>query len=421
MIALAYKNIDLIKKYNVIRDYMREFFVYGFKYRGNIGDKSERTYDDRRRQIESWLGDYMSFKQSASGKAQFISVDSREVVHNPLYKPFKSSSFTTNDILLHFCILDMLTEGEGISILDITDRLHSEYFDRMNQGILIDEKTIRIKLQDYEKLGILTKKTGSRKKQYFSLAVNRVDLCSWYDAITFFSEINPLGLIGSFLLDKKELGGYKSNFWFKHHYMLYAMESEIVESILQAINEKKYLSITTISKKKQDNKFEVFPIKLYVSTQNGREYLLCHETGGSGIIFVRLDNIRKVSVKGKCNQYQGYENEYEASKQYLWGVITGNAKDIAHIEMTIRVEENEEFIVNRLEREKRNGRVYKLNNHQYKYVADTYDAMELMPWIRTFIGRIDKLESSNSYLKKKFCEDMDKLYNMYLGGDDSVI
>ena len=64
---------------------MREFFVYGFKYRGDIGEKSDRTYDDRRRQIESWLGDYMSFKQSASGKAQFISVDSREVVHNPLY------------------------------------------------------------------------------------------------------------------------------------------------------------------------------------------------------------------------------------------------------------------------------------------------------------------------------------------------
>ena len=55
---------------------MREFFVYGFKYRGDIGEKSDRTYDDRRRQIESWLGDYMSFKQSASGKAQFISVDS---------------------------------------------------------------------------------------------------------------------------------------------------------------------------------------------------------------------------------------------------------------------------------------------------------------------------------------------------------
>ena len=126
-------------------------------------------------------------------------------------------------------------------------------------------------------------------------------------------------------------------------------------------------------------------------------------------------------MKEKCNRYREFEKEYESSRAYLWGVITGNAKDIAHVEMTIRVAENESFIVDRLEREKRNGHVYKINDHQYKYVVDTYDAMELMPWIRTFIGRIDKLESSNSYLKKKFDDDMNEMYSMYLGGDDSAI
>lgn len=400
---------------------MREFFVYGFKNRGDFESKSGRTYDDRRRQIESWLGDYMSFSQNASGRSQFISVDSREVVHNPLYKAFKSNSFSTYDILLHFCILDMLTEKEEMSISDIADRLQYEYFDVMSQDILIDEKTIRTKLQDYAKLGILSQKKGKRSKQYYSLAVNHLDLCSWFDAISFFSETTPLGVIGSFLLDKKELDGFKSNFWFKHHYMLYAMDSEIVESVLEAIRAKKYLEITTISKRNQNNKFEVYPIKLYVSTQNGREYLLCHETGGSGISFVRLDNIKNVSVKGKCENYQEYVNVYEASKPYLWGVITGNAKDIAHIEMTIKISENENFIIDRLEREKRNGHVYKLSENQYKYVVDTYDAMELMPWIRTFIGRIENLESSNAYLKKKFDEDMRQLYSMYLGGDDGDI
>ena len=121
----------------------------------------------------------------------------------------------------------MLTENEGMSISDIADRLYYEYFDEMNQDILIDEKTIRTKLQDYAKLGILTQKTGARKKQYYSLAVNRLDLRSWFDTIAFYSEINPLGVIGSFLLDKKELESYESSFWFKHHYMLYAMDSEM--------------------------------------------------------------------------------------------------------------------------------------------------------------------------------------------------
>ena len=411
----------MIGKFNIIREYVREFFVYGFKSRGDIGDKSDRTYDDKRRQIESWLGEYMSCTQSAAGKAQYISVDSREVIHNPLYKAFKTSTFSTYDVLLHFCILDMLSEDDELSIRDIADKLQADYFDKMNHGIEIEEKTVRTKLQNYAKLGILTQKTGIRKKQYYSLAVNRVDLSSWYDAIEFFSETTPIGVIGSFILDKKELSGYQSSFWYKHHYMLYAMDSEIVETVFDGISEKRYLEIITISKRNQKNKMEVYPIKLYVSTQNGREYLLCHETGASGLNFIRLDNIQDAKVKGKCDTYEEFENEYISRKPYLWGVISGNAKDIVHIEMTIEASEKEDYIVNRLEREKRNGRVYKMNEHQYKYVVDTYDAMELMPWIRTFIGRIVKLESSNSYLKKKFDEDMNFLYSMYLGGDEDAI
>ena len=57
----------------------------------------------------------------------------------------------------------------------------------------------------------------------------------------------------------------------------------------------------------------------------------------------------------RCDEYQKFENEYQASKSYLWGVSSGSAKDITHIEMTVKAAEGEEFIVRRLEREKRNA------------------------------------------------------------------
>ena len=44
--------------------------------------------------------------------------------------------------------------------------------------------------------------------------------------------------------------------------------------------------------------------------------------------------------------------------------------------------------------------------------------MELLPWIRTFTGRITNLESSNPLLKEKFEEDMKQMYAMYIGGDN---
>ena len=83
---------ELIKSFDRIRDYMRDFFVYGFRSRGEFDRKSARSYDNERRRVESWLGDYMSFRQDESGKSVFLSVDSRTVAHNPLYQAFQAKS-----------------------------------------------------------------------------------------------------------------------------------------------------------------------------------------------------------------------------------------------------------------------------------------------------------------------------------------
>ena len=96
---------ELIKNFENIREYMREFYVYGFKHRNEYTDKSSRSYDDERRRIESWLGEYMRFIRTPEGKNVFISIDSRIIGHNPLYRAFKAKSFTAKDIL---CILSSL-------------------------------------------------------------------------------------------------------------------------------------------------------------------------------------------------------------------------------------------------------------------------------------------------------------------------
>ena len=117
---------ELIKNFERIRDYMREFYVYGFKSRDEFTKKSARSYDDERRRVESWLGDYMRFRQTADGKKVFLSIDSRISHHNPFYKAWKAKSFTDGDITLHFLIFDVLS-GPAIAlplngIMDEIDR-----------------------------------------------------------------------------------------------------------------------------------------------------------------------------------------------------------------------------------------------------------------------------------------------------------
>ena len=99
---------ELIKSFSRIRDYMRQFYVYGFKSREEYRQKSARAYDDEKRRVESWLGDYMRFRQEAGGREVYLSVDSRSVAHNPLHQAFKAKSFTDGDVTLHFILFDIL-------------------------------------------------------------------------------------------------------------------------------------------------------------------------------------------------------------------------------------------------------------------------------------------------------------------------
>jgi hypothetical protein len=89
------------------------------------------------------------------------------------------------------------------------------------------------------------------------------------------------------------------------------------------------------------------------------------------------------------------------------------------VEFTIKVEEGEGYIVKRLEREKRIGTVEKLDEHTYRFSADVYDTSEMIPWIRTFICRIVKMNFSNRTVENQFKKDLEAMYRMYGIGQEA--
>ena len=118
---------ELVKNFDRIRDYMRQFYIYGFKSRTEYDKKSARSYDNERRRMESWLGDFMRFRQTVDGKNVFLSVDSRVIPANPLYSALKAKSFTAGDVTFHFYVLDLLAEGDAYTAQQITDLLAEKY------------------------------------------------------------------------------------------------------------------------------------------------------------------------------------------------------------------------------------------------------------------------------------------------------
>lgn len=119
---------ELIKNFEKIRAYMREFYIYGFKSRDGYDKKSLRSYDDEKRRIESWLSEHMSFVRTPEGKNVFISIDSRTSTHNPFYNALKAKSFTDGDITLHFIIFDILfNEYVAYSLTELISKIDEEY------------------------------------------------------------------------------------------------------------------------------------------------------------------------------------------------------------------------------------------------------------------------------------------------------
>lgn len=407
---------ELIKNFDGVRSYLRQFYVYGFKSREEYDQKSARSYDNERRRVESWLGEHMRFRRNREGKQVFLSVDSRSIRQNPLYKALKAKSFTSKDVSFHFYILDLLAEGEAYTPGQITELLARRYFCHFPPEHLPELSTVRKKLKEYTALGLLQEEKRGKELCY-SRSPETVNLRRWAEALAFYSEEAPLGVIGSSLLDKLE--NSPTHYSFKHHYLLHAADSEILLHLLLAIDSRCRLELTNLRRKSPGRPVchRVYPMKIYVSTQNGRQYLLCYHYSFRRMMFFRLDYIQTAALLAKEPEPEKYESFYRSFRSHVWGSSTGEDFTVDDVEMTLHIEEGEDYILRRLEREKRNGQVIRLDEHRWVYRVRTYDATELLPWIRSFTGRIEALKCSNPHVVRQFYEDLDALDALYGGGD----
>lgn len=409
---------ELIKRFDKIRNYMRDFYVYGFKSREDFSNKSLRSYDNEKRRIESYLSDLIAFRQDENGKNVFISVDCASISANPLYRAFKAKTFTKNDITLNFFILDILVEHEFLSAIEIADIISDEYLTFFENPTVLDLSTIRNKLKEYKSLGILTSKQECKKLLY-SLNKNNINISNVSDALIYFSEVSPLGVIGSYMLDKCESNN--KYFTFKHHYIMHALDSEITLTILNGIHEKKKIEIINFSPRAgKETKIVVAPIKFLISVQGGRRYVTCLTQRTGSFTNYRIDYIKSVTVLDDFDDFDIYSKKLEDILSHTWGTSFSKVKHLEKLSLILNITPKEEYIVNRINREGRGGSLTQTSENVFKYEIEVYDAREMMPWIRTFIGRIIKLECSNKEVSDIFYKDLNALYDMY-GGDGNAI
>ncbi len=322
---------EFIKNFSKIRAYLRSFYVYGFRHRDEFTKKSARSYDNERRRVESWLGDYMSFGQDADGKRVFLSVDSRAIPENPLYRAFRTKSFTDRDITLHFHLLDLLKGTNGLSITEIMDEL-TDRLSAFANADLPDESTVRKKLREYASLGLVVVEKRGRE---------------------------------------------------------------------------------TVSFKIREQLMTVLPLKVYIGTQTGRQYLLACPLTNDRFSFYRVDLMDQVKAGDIVTLPGDLTNRLNEFCSHAWGVTGNNGSRQEHLEMTVHVGPEEGFIVERLLREKRCGTVEQLDDTHWKFSADVYNTLEMLPCLRTFTGRVTELQCTDKLILTRFWGDFEELAKMY--------
>lgn len=402
---------ELIRKFEKIRSYMRAFYIYGFQKRSDFNHKSSRTYDNEKRRIESYMGDYMKWSYTRSGKKSFISMNCATLSTNPLYTAWKSKAFTDNDIILHFYILSALEQHGPLPIETLTDEI--SYI----SGKAIDSQTLRNKCKEYIKEGlVIAEKKG--KTLFYQLSPLTLDkvikkVPDLIEGIKFFQGDTWLGEIGSFILTQSN--DVNDQFLFKHYYISHTLEDGILIDILHALKHNKGISFINHNEKKSwVSEIEGIPLKIFVSATTGRRYVCIYKPKSGRFFNYRLDHIESVRLLEVCEEAISLKTKLENHLPKLWGVSFGGHIRSEYITLTLRIDEKREgYILERIRREGHGGTLIQLEETVFQYHIELFDSNDVAPWIKTFMGRILKVEGNNKAVIKRFYEDIKRMKEMY--------
>lgn len=447
---------ELIKNFDRIRDYMRQFYIYGFKARTEFDGKSARTYDNERRRIESWLADYTRADYTSKGKHVYINVDSKEIPQNPLYTAWKSKSFTDNDLMLHFFLLDqMIEDGNenagiaqagaaqteatqteaaqtgaaqtgspapgGLTAGELCDRICADY------GVVFDSQTVRLKLKEYESLGLLSAVKDKKQLRYRLAPLLPPETAApspvWdrlIMAVKFFQGVAPFGVVGSTILDREETDN--EYFQFKHHFIVHTLEDGVLSDVLAAMKQGRAIAFTNRSGR-TGNVFQSrgLPIKIFVSTRTGRRYVCLYQENTRRFTNMRLDSMSDVTPLEIHSDYSRKQDLLKRNLDRLWGVSFSGSGRLEEICIKFYVNESTEtYVLDRLYREGRGGEIQRIRENEYLYSGAFFDTNEMLSWAKTFTGRILDIQGSNHFAVAKITYDWEKMYEMYCrNGEES--
>ncbi|ALS35684.1 hypothetical protein ABID30_001101 [Enterococcus rotai] len=374
---MAKKFQELVKNSEILRRYARDFYIYGFKDREEFTYGSKRSYDNERRRIESFFSEFIEIDYNNGKKTLRLAIDGHRKSENPFQRLWKSKSFTKNDIFLHFVLLDIFIDQQKFTIAELVELIDTDYLSVFQDDYMLDPLTIRKKVKEYVALGIL-QESKQGKTLYYQQQPRMVLSENVLQAIQFYKEVFPVGIIGEHLL-ARETKIQRSPYVFKHTFFHQTFDAEVTLLLLQAIH----------------------------------QHLVGKLKGKKRLYSIRLHTISHVKLKAVNPQTALYQEQLLKQKEVVWNAAIANRPtQVLKVFFSID-EEKEVYLIRRLEKEKRQGDVTRLEKNRYLFQIKLADMVAITPFLRTFFGRIEKIQCTNRLWEKQFWVDYQKMYSLY--------
>lgn len=409
---------------------LRLFLIYGFFSKREIAVRNgikEITYDKYKLTIHNLIdnGKFRSYTNDNREKVIYIHADYTRQAGNPLYSIWEGKSITANDLWYLFAITDVLArEGRVLSAGEITDRLAAY------DGRSIEAQTVRNRLSELDELGVVQAERAGKMVHYrledpWLEKLRQEELNRLYALTAFFQHVIPVGVPGYHL--NRRLSRLTGNFTpepflFKHLHPAHAMDDESLLAILQAIGERWSVRFDLQMMDNEVVRFKSIPfvpMKLIDDVWQGRRYIAGYDLEMSRYWCFRLDKMYRVEP---TERYDSFEEGLKALTALLAGswnvVMPADGKEPDRLVMQLRIDSAREFyVLDRLKSEGKQGTVRQIERDLFEYSIEVHDATEMLPWVRTFTGRIAGIQCSNPAVAHQLTEDWRKALAFYDSGE----
>lgn len=415
----------LIRDYSDIRDILRDIYIFGCFSRDDYISRgiSGRKYDNEQRRITSYLPEkFIKKKREGKRVVPYCLYDMTAVPENFLAETYRNKSFTLLDIMSYFFVMTILNAESEMSLSEILEVLPEE-----SEEIIYTKDNLRKKLDELIDKGLIRSEKKGRNvvykitEDYLSDFENE-ELVNLYWLLEFVKNVCPLEMPFFFLQRKLKLYLYAERdiaagdiraFQYKHNHLFNVLDNEVMMTVLEAIHGKRILKIK-YAFKGEEYSHTVVPVKIIHECTYGRQYLLYYDLKEEKSKIRRIDRMVSVDMMHAVSK-EVLETALRKSafEENVW---CASGVDLSPEEVKIEFhidEEKEQYVLERIKREGRKGKLEKITPGVYIYSINVSDSVEMIPWIRSFGERAKVIYSRDGALQKRLLEDYERAIAKY--------